>query len=286
MEIDLNKAPFLSTEPWTGLAQQVPEALRHLKTAAQSGVAWHQALLEAVGLWTQPQEEYQDRHYQYLIQGEAFDWLLLAERLCVELDGVIPAEEKELLLFWGQLPEAVEPDVFRDLLGTNKYRGYLNFWYGVVVEEALQLGVEEDVRKRHTARGYSDTEDLIEEAYLHLYNASRSELLEEFRQHANIPKRRHLSLSDMKEFTYWLHKRRLEIWDPARVASDTKKGIKRLRLLEQSTNTSRVHTSAKAEPVAARFPTHTPGHPYDRIRHTHFCLLSPDEGWRPVGRSM
>ena len=245
MENDLNKVPFLSTEPWTGLAQQVPEALRHLKTAAQSGIAWHQALLEAVGLWTQPQEEYQGRHYQYLIQGEAFDWLLLAERLCVELDGVIPAEEKELLLFWGQLPEAVEPDVFRDLLGTNKYRGYLNFWYGVVVEEALQLSVEEDVRKRHTARGYSDTEDLIEEAYIHLYNVSRSELLEEFRQHAHIPRRRHLSLSDMKEFTYWLHKRRLKIWDPARVASDTKKGIKRLRLLEQSTNTSRVHTSAQ-----------------------------------------
>jgi hypothetical protein len=30
-----------------------------------------------------------------------------------------------------------------------------------------------------------------------------------------------------------LHKRRLKVWDPARVASDTMKGIKRLRLLEQ-----------------------------------------------------
>ena len=39
-------------------------------------------------------EEYQGRTYQYLIQGEAFDWLVLAERLCCELDGVIPAEEK------------------------------------------------------------------------------------------------------------------------------------------------------------------------------------------------
>ena len=245
MENDPSQAPFSNTEPWTGLAQQVPEALRHLKTAAQSGVDWHQALLEAVGLWTQPQEEYQGRHYQYLIQGEAFDWLVLAERLCAELDGVIPTVEKELLLFWGQLPEAVEPELFRDLLGVNKYRAYLNFWYGVVVEEALQLSVEEEVRKRHTSRGYSDTEEFIDEAFDHLYRANRSELLEEFRQQANIPRRRHLSLSEMKEFTYWLHKRRLKIWDPARVASDTKKGIRRLRLLEQTTNTSRRHTTTQ-----------------------------------------
>ena len=135
--------------------------------------------------------------------------------------------------------------MFRDLLGVNKYRAYLNFWYGVVVEEALQLSVEEDVRKRHIARGYSDTEELVEEAFMHLYSATRSDLSEEFRQHANIPKRRHLSLSDVKEFTYWLHKRRLKIWDPARVASDTNKGIRRLRLLEQATRTSRGHTSSQ-----------------------------------------
>ena len=245
MENESDYSPFSSAEPSTGLAQKVPEALRHLEAVVQSGAPWHQALLEAVGLWTQPQEEFQGRTYQYLIQGEAFDWLVLAERLCGELDGIIPAEEKELLLFRGQLPETVQPEAFRDLLGINKYRAYLNFWYGVVVEEALQLSVEEDVRKRHIARGYSDTEDLVEEVFVHLYSAVRSDLLEEFRQQAHIPKRRHLSLSDVKGFTYWLHKRRLKIWDPARVASDTKKGINRLRLLEQATQTSRGHTSAQ-----------------------------------------
>ena len=242
MESEPVYSPFSPAEPSTGLAQQVPEALRHLKAVAQSGAPWHRALLETIGLWTQPQEEFQGRTYQYLIQGEAFDWLVLAERLCGELDGVIPAEEKELLLFWGQLPETVQPEVFRDLLGINKYRAYLNFWYGVVVEEALQLSVEEDVRKRHIALCYADTEELVEGAFVHLYNATRAELLEEFRQQTHLPKSRHLSLSDVKEFTYWLHKRRLKIWDPARVASDTNKGIKRLRLLEQATETPRGHT--------------------------------------------
>ena len=242
MEVESDQAPFSSTEPSTGLVQQASEALRHLKSAAQSGAAWHKSLLEAVGLWTQPHEEYQGRTYEYLIQGEAFDWLLLAERLCSEMDGIIPTEEKELLLFWGQLPETVQPEMFRDLLGINKYRAYLNFWYGVVVEEALQLSVEEDVRKRHIARGYSDSEEFLEEVFIHLYSATRADLLEEFRRESHIPKRRHFSLSNEKGFTYWLHKRRLNIWDPARVASDTKKGIKKLRLLEQATQTSRGHT--------------------------------------------
>ena len=221
-------------EPAAELAEQVPESLRHLRAALAGGAPWHQALLEAVGLWTLPQEVHEDRRYHYLIGGEAFDWLVLAERLSPELDGAVPEEERESMLLNDRLAQEVTPEIFRDLLGTNKYRGYLNYWYGVVVEESLQLSVEEDVRKRQIARCYPDSEDLVEEAYNHLYGLTRSALLIEFRRHANIPLRRALSLTDLKEFTYWLHKRRLEMWDPARVASDTRRGILKHRQLEQA----------------------------------------------------
>ena len=53
--------------------------------------------------------------------------------------------------------------MFRDFIGPTKYRAYLNYWYGVIVEEALQLAVEEEVRKRYRARGYPDSEDFDEE---------------------------------------------------------------------------------------------------------------------------
>ena len=225
--------------PDAELAEQVPESVRHLRAALAAGTPWHRALLEAVGLWTLPQEVHEDRRYCYLIGGEAFDWLVLAERLSLELNGAIPEEEREILLLNGRLPQEVTPEVFRDLLGTNKYRGYLNYWYGVVVEESLQLSVEEEVRKRQIARCYPDSEDLVEEAYNHLYGLTRSAALIEFRRHANIPLRRALSLTDLKEFTYWLHKRRLEMWDPARVASDTRRGILKHRQLEQATGVLR-----------------------------------------------
>jgi hypothetical protein len=227
----------------TGLVPQVPEAVLHLKSALDSGATWYQALLEAVGLWTLPQEVYQGRNYQYLIRGEAFDWLLLAERLCAELDGVIPVEDKEALLLNGQLPEAVTPEVFRELIGVTKHGAYLNYWYGVVLEEALQLAVEQEVRKRHRARCYPDSEELVEQAFAHLYGKNRSDLLAEFLKSPRSapppifetvdPEESALSLTELKEFTYWLFKHRVNVWDPARVASDTRKGLRQLTLLEQ-----------------------------------------------------
>jgi len=234
--------------PSSDLAAQEPEALRHLKSAVRSGVPWHQALLEAMGLWTLPQEVYQDRTYQYLIEGEAFDWLVLAERLCAELDGVIPAEEKERLLFRGVLPMKENAEAFRDFLGASKYRGYLNYWYGVVVEEALQLAVEDEVRKRHRARGYSDSEDLVEDAFTHLYGETRAALLEEFRRHAHIRRNRGLTLTDLKGFNYWLFKRRVNMWDPARVGSDARKGVRRLQALESCQEPLDVPGSVEAQP--------------------------------------
>ena len=230
----VSQQPFASdTGPATGLTEQVPEAVLHLRSTVRSGTPWPQAILEAAALWTLPQEVYQGRAYHYLIQGEAFDWLVLAERLCAELSGYISNEEKERLLFRGMFPDGTKPEALQELLGVNKYRGYLNYWYGVVVEEALQLSVEEGVRKRHLALCYADSEDLVEQAFVLLYGATRTELLENFRDWANITRRRALSLTDLKGFNYWLHKRRLKMWDPARVASDTKRGIRQLRLLEQ-----------------------------------------------------
>ena len=220
----------------TALTHRVPEAIFHLRTALAAGAPWHRALLEAVALWTTPEETFGGRRYRYLLQGEAFDWLLLAERLCADIDGVIPAEEKEQLLFDGQIPDTIDEDQFRDYLGPSKYRAYMNFRYGVILEEALQLASEEEVRKRHLARSYPDTEELTEEAFDRLYGKPRSELLKIFQKETKKDRRRRQTLSDLKEFTYWLHKRRIKLWDPARVASDTRKAIRRLDLLEQRHN--------------------------------------------------
>ena len=217
----------------TAVAQAVPEALIHLRIALATGAPWQRALLEAIGRWTTPEETLEGRRYRYLLLGEAFDWLLLAERLCADVDGAIPVQEKERFLFSGQIPDNIDGNQFRDYLGPSKFRAYMNFRYGIVLEEALQLAAEEEVRKLHLSRSYVDNEELTEEAYTYLYQKPRSGLLKTYQKEAQKDRRRNLSLSDLKEFTYWLHKRRISLWDPARVASDTRKAIRRLDLLER-----------------------------------------------------
>ena len=216
------------------LARDEPEAVRHLKEAVQSGREWPLALLEAIGMWTLHEEEFQGRRYSFLVEGEAFDWLLLAERLCCELDGMVPTEEKQRLLFHGKLPRDISDKDFRELIGFNKHRGFLNYWYGVVVEEALQLAVEEEVRKQHRAKCFPDSEDLVEEAFARLYEDTRTNLVKEFLEQKGDPGRKSLSLTEMKEFTYRLFKRRVKIWDPARVGSDTRKGLVKLHSLRSA----------------------------------------------------
>ena len=214
--------------------KRAPEPVLYFREQLAAGEPWHRALLEAMGQWTLPEETWQGRRYKYIVGREAFDWLLLAERLCAEAGDAIPLEEAELLLFHGVLPEPMESDEFRSLLGASKHQGYLNYHYGIVLEEALQLAAEENIRKRHIARGYTDSEELVEDAFRHLYNDSRSNLLDQFRRAAGLDSRSRFSLSDLKEFTYWLHKRRVNYWDPARVASDTRLAIRRLSALREA----------------------------------------------------
>ena len=175
---------------------------------------------------------FQGRRFRYLIQGEAFDWLLLAERLCLEADGAIGDEERERLLFFGELPEMVTDTHLRQALSGPKYRAHLNFWYGVVVEDALKLGVESEVRKEYRAKGLPEPDSVEDHVYQRLYGDTREALLQRFRNDQGYPQRRSITLSETREFTYWLFKHRLRTCDRARIASDTQKGLRQLQLLQ------------------------------------------------------
>lgn len=193
---------------------------------------WFNALLEAIAAWRQPQENVDGRSYCYLIGGEAFDWLLLAERLCLELDGLVPREEVEALLFEGRPPVPMGEEEFRRTIGSAKYRAHLNYFYGVLVEEALQMAVEEEVQKERLAHVWTHHQQADDEVCQRIYGLSRLELFRKFCQERGTAPTNEISLGQYKEFAYWLFKYRLRSCDPARVASDTRKGLTVLARLE------------------------------------------------------
>jgi len=201
------------------------EAILHLRKAISTGKNWYVALLEAIGLWGSAEELHDGRYYRYLIGGEAFDWLTLADRLCQEIDGMIPENEKLDLLFAATPPIDLSPGEFRQLIGEVKYRAYLNYLYGVVVEEALISVVEEEVLKENGHLTLILGQRIEQEAYRRIYEAEMFDLLTLFRGQRGYANGDSISLTEKKEFTYWLFKYRVEHSEKARVASDTRKAL-------------------------------------------------------------
>lgn len=201
--------------------------------ALRRGESWFPCLLHTIGEWTIPAETWQGRRYPYLIGNEAFDWLLLAERLLEDAGDLIPAEERAKLLFDGEPPMPMDDNLFREMIGHQKHSAHLNFLYGVVVEEALQQAVLEEVAKAGQSMGTSEG-SLEEEAFRHLYNAPLSELHDEFRRMTDDHQNDSMSLEGRKTFTYWLFKRRVARSEPARLASDTRKALRVFDRLQSS----------------------------------------------------
>jgi len=200
-------------------------AINHLIRAIKDGQNWYISLLEAIGLWESTRETYNDRAFCYLVSGEAFDWLLLAERLCEEVEGQIPDNEKDSLLFYGEPPVDIHVDKFKELIGHVKFHQYLNYFYGITVEEGLAWAVHEEVRKETWTSGFHKEMDTTNEAYRRIYGKPRAVLLRHFRQDNGYSQLKSISLIHLKEFTYWLFKYRFKYCDRAKVASDTKKAL-------------------------------------------------------------
>ena len=106
-----------------------------------------------------------------------------------------------------------------------KYHQYLNYFYGITIEEALIWATQDEVRKERWASGYSREGDVTNEAHRRIYGATKAILLRRFRRDKGYPQLKSISLTELKEFTYWLFKYRLIHCDKAKVASDTKKAL-------------------------------------------------------------
>ena len=204
------------------------EAIRQLRQAILGGKHWYIALLEAIERWDIAEEACNGRTYRYLVAGEAFDWLLLAERLCQSVNSLLPEDEETALLFHGKPPLDLTTNQFKELIGSAKYRQHLNYFYGITVEEALILAVEGEVRKERRILGYAKERDATNETYRRIYGTTKTILLKRFRRERGYPQLKSISLTELKEFTYWLFKYRLELCDKAKVASDTKKALNQL----------------------------------------------------------
>lgn len=226
--------------------RELLRSLRERITAA-GDQDWRIPLFEVISAWPLAHETVDDARHVYLIGGEAFDWRALAERLLRECSDIVSENARETLILGPDPPEGFTEEEFRRALGVDKHRAHLNYVYGVVVENALVLAVDEEIRKRRFSNGFQPDDDHTDAVYRTLYDAPLRDLVEEFlavEPDAAVRGRRKsaedfaaLSLHGSNAFTYWLFKRRFKIAEPARFASDTRKALdqlERMRLAEEA----------------------------------------------------
>jgi hypothetical protein len=216
-----------------GVSTRDTQAIQELKIAIAEGKNWYVAVLDGIRRWSSAEEDYNGRHYQYLIDNEAFDWLTLLERLCEELDGLVPEKERENLLFFGIPPIELSKDEFKNIVGDFKYQAHLNYFYGVLVERFLVLAETEEIRKKRSVLGLSSDNGVVNNAYQRIYGATQSALLKQFRKERHHTQLKSISFSELDEFTYWLFKYRIKNRDKSRMASDTKKALTKLNGLQK-----------------------------------------------------
>ena len=223
-------------------AQEALAAISRLKSSIGSAESdWKFTVLEAIADWPLANEDVGGETFEYLIGGEAFNWRLLAQRLLGECGSLIPDET-----LWEWLSDSVlfagfeEPDFMR-AVGVDKFRAHLSYFYGVTVEQSLLVAVEEEVTHQRVGSGRQLSDGSLERAYALLYGDERGHLWEVFRLEAGVHAAREgwrhrdeHSLGSEDSFTYWLFKLRMERSDPAKIASDTRKGLAKLERMRQN----------------------------------------------------
>ncbi|MBN1855529.1 MAG: hypothetical protein JW846_01085 [Dehalococcoidia bacterium] len=201
------------------------QIVAELRDSVATGHDWYRAMLSAIRVWPSAEEDFDGARCVYLIDGEALDLMRLCERLSVEIGDLVPEEQIVDLLTRDHPPTEVSREELKSLLGPDKYKAYLSYLYGVLVEEMVPLAVLEELRKARRASGLTRADVDIDDAYEYVYGSGKQELAVAFQRERGLPRRHSMTLTELKEFTYWLFKLRLKASDKARVASDTKRAL-------------------------------------------------------------
>lgn len=205
-------------------------AVQAFTEALGGGEHWYSALLGNVHLWSRDEECYGGRYFRYMIAGEALDLLLVMERISWDVRHLLPQDEYGAFFFYARPPFTYTDREFAHLLGAEMYRSYLNYFYGVTLEEVLLHAVEDEILKATNYGVTRDTRD-PESPYTRLYGKNEHELLQDFSAERERSVNGVMTLTDWKEFFYWLFRQRVANSLPERLASDSQKGLDTLRML-------------------------------------------------------
>ena len=189
------------------------------------------ALLTASARWSLSEEVIEDAHYRYILAEEAFDLVSLMNRLAGDCQGIISREDLSDALFIDEYELVRTDENLRRELGSLKYSQYLNYFYGVLMEEVLIFATEDEVRKMYTSNGFRSVAKETDLALVRLYGTNERDLLDRYCKEEGVELiNTEMTVTQKREFTYWLFKFRMRSAEPAKAASDVSKALNYMQM--------------------------------------------------------
>ena len=210
------------------------DLIRIFQQSVINGNDWIKELLNVIKYWNIPEELVGKFTYKYLLQKEAFDWKMLANRIINVSRDLIPAKDAHELLFNNIITNGYTSNSFKQAIRFDKYTVHLNYFYGIITEECLLYAVEEEIQKERYSNGLTNYANVTSEAYKKIYGYSEKTLINQFQKLNYGETRDTREVTELKEFTYWLFKLRINTKDSSRIASDTAKGLKKFNEIHKT----------------------------------------------------
>jgi|TARA_B110000263_G_scaffold156669_1_gene136072 hypothetical protein len=171
-------------------------------------------------------------NYDFIVNKEAFNWKRLAIFIIDNLN--LNKDMYDLAIDWVLEPHlfaTFSENNFKNLIGFEKYTSHLSYLYGIIIERSLITFVEQELYKRQISYG-NFLKFRTDDAFIKIYGYSLEEMFKEFIGNNKFEIHGFYETND-EDFTYWCFKKRVEVSEPSKLASDTKKGTMFLyKLLE------------------------------------------------------
>ena len=202
---------------------------------------WQDIVLEAIKGWHISEERKGNHRLVYLISGEAFNWIRLATRIIDECQIKVSDKQINEFLFNGYIPAGLSEYEFKSKIGDTKYKGWQNYYYGVIIEQCVIELSKANLLKKAYSSGIQIREQNLDSVFIELYGNPLDILWKNFNlnnkeENKKYYLRKTIGESDSERFTYWLFKIRFSKSTPEVFASRTNEALKYLDKVKMNNN--------------------------------------------------
>ena len=161
------------------------------------------------------------------ISKEAFNWKLSLKLYYSEFRNLYQIDD---FLFTPHDFNEKERVKIKNLMGAKLYSAHLNYFYGIVVENAIREILRLEIEKKRGYHNYENYSEINDNVFELIYKKKNKDLWAEFCSYERLRAKSYyvpnkIYSLEYDSFTYWLSKKRIKLCTPELNASLISRGL-------------------------------------------------------------